>query len=980
MKQIISAIGLYFLIGFQLQAQTAFTASSATDKNGYAFQSVSNDPLKARIYTLSNGLKVYLSRYTDAPRIQTFIAVRDGSKNDPSNTTGLAHYLEHILFKGTSKIGTSNWNAEKVELDKIEALYQVYRGTTDADARTSIYHQIDSISVVAAGYAIANEYDKMLSQIGAQGTNAYTFVEQTVYVNDIPANQIQKWAEIEAERFSMVVPRLFHTELEAVYEEKNKGLDQDSRKVWETTLASLFQKDPYGTQTTIGTVEHLKNPSITEIKKYFSTYYVANNMALCMSGDLDYDSTIAMLEKYFSALPTKTVPVFTPLVEDKITTPIHKIVLGPSAESISIAYRLDVSIPQDPTFRSKLKMIQMLLTNGQAGLIDLNVNQAQKAIGAYAYDMPLKDYSVFMLGAKPIAGQSLEDLEAILLKQIDELKFGHFEDWLIKAVVNDYKMSTMISYESNKARADAFVDAFIWGIDWNKYLEEINTLEKITKADIQKFCIDNFTQNYVVVYKKKGTDISIQKVPKPKISSVSVNRDSQSDFYKKVFSTPSPELLPVFLDYSKEITKDAIKTLPVLYKKNNENALFTVEYTWTLARKYDPVYNLMVSYVNYLGSETQTPEKLKEEFYKLGCSYAFKITANELSISLTGLQENYSKALTLLESFIKTIKPDDEALALIKANVLKTRNDNKTSKDIILRSALASYAKYDGINPFTNIIPETKLNALTSAEILNYLKGLYQKQHTIIYYGPADLKTVKTVITKAHQINILPAKKDSTVQYTFKKPTQNTVYWVNYDMVQAEILLMSRSVDFDKKLIPDLYLYNEYFGGSMGSLVFQEMRESRALAYSVKSTFDIPYMPSDPYYSNSYIGTQADKIHESLSGMIDLIDNMPKSDLLFDNSRISILETIASQRVTKLAVIADYERNQRMGYAGDIRKVIYDSVSTMTFKDIQDFQQNYIKGKVRSILIVGSKDKIDFNSLSKYGVVKELTLEELFGY
>ena len=191
---------------------------------------------------------------------------------------------------------------------------------------------------------------------------------------------------------------------------------------------------------------------------------------------------------------------------------------------------------------------------------------------------------------------------------------------------------------------------------------------------------------------------------------------------------------------------------------------------------------------------------------------------------------------------------------------------------------------------------------------------------------------------------------------------------------------MSRSIDFDKKLIPDLYLYNEYFGGSMGSLVFQEMRESRALAYSVKSTFDIPYMPSDPYYSNSYIGTQADKIHESLSGMIDLIDNMPKSDLLFDNSRISILETIASQRVTKLAVIADYERNQRMGYAGDLRKVIYDSVSTMTFKDIQDFQQNYIKGKVRSILIVGSKDKIDFNSLSQYGVVKELTLEELFGY
>ncbi|HSY75509.1 MAG TPA: insulinase family protein, partial [Bacteroidia bacterium] len=768
MKHVISAISLYVLIAFQLQAQTSFIASTAKDKNGSTFQSVSNDPLKARIYTLSNGLKVYLSRYTDAPRIQTFIAVHAGSKNDPANTTGLAHYLEHILFKGTSKIGTSNWEAEKVELDKIEALYQVYRTTADTASRRQIYHQIDSVSVVAAGYAIANEYDKMLSQIGAQGTNAYTFVEQTVYVNDIPSNQIQKWAEIEAERFSMVVPRLFHTELEAVYEEKNKGLDQDSRKVWETTFASLFLKDPYGTQTTIGTVEHLKNPSITEIKKYFSTYYVANNMAICMSGDLDYDSTITMLEDYFSSLPNKPVPAFTPPVEDKITSPIHKIVLGPSAESISIAYRLDVSIPQDPTFRSKLKMIQMLLTNGQAGIIDLNVNQAQKAMGAYSYEMPLKDYSIFMMGAKPIAGQSLEDLEAILLKQIDELKFGHFDEWLIKAVVNDYKMSTMQAYESNKNRADAFVDAFIWGIEWNQYLEEINTLEKMTKADIQQFCITNFNTNYVVVYKKKGTDISIQKVPKPKISTVSVNRDSQSEFYKKVFSTPSPVLLPVFLDYSKEISQDAIKTLPILYKMNKENTLFTQEYIWTLPRKYDPTYNLMVSYVNYLGSETFTPEALKEEFYKLGCSYSFKISANEFSISLAGLQENYSKALSLLESFIKTIKPDDGALGLIKANALKTRNDNKSSKDIILRSALASYAKYDGTNPFTNIIPESKLNTLTSDDILKYLKTIYQKPHKIIYYGPADLKTVKTITSKTHTVTIVPAgKSDSGAVYTF---------------------------------------------------------------------------------------------------------------------------------------------------------------------------------------------------------------------
>ena len=979
MRQFILSIGLSIFCSLPILAQTPFETKTATDSKGRTYEYVSNDSLKVRIYKLSNGLKVYLSDYDDAPRIQTYIAVRTGSKNDPATATGLAHYLEHILFKGTSKIGTSNWPAEKIELDKIEALYEVYRNTTDPKKRISIYHQIDSISVVAAGYAIANEYDKMLGQIGAQGTNAYTFVEQTVYVNDIPSNQIEKWAEIEAERFSMVVPRLFHTELEAVYEEKNKGLDNDGRKVYEVTFEKLFPTDPYGTQTTIGTVEHLKNPSITEIEKYFNTYYVANNMAICMSGDLNYDSTITMLEKQFSKLPKKDVPVHTFLAEASIKASMQGTVLGPTAESVSIAYRLDVAIPNDPTFRSKLKLIQMLLTNGQAGLVDLNINQAQKAMGAYAYDLPLKDYSILMLGAKPLEGQSLEAVEALLIEQITNLKTGNFKDWLIPAVINDYKMSSMMQFESNRARADAFVDAFVWGISWKDYISEINTLESMTKQQVQDFSSKYFTTNYVTLFKRKGVDTTIQKVPKPIISSVPVNRDLQSDFYIAVFKTPSPIIKPVYIDYAKELTTSTVKSFPILYKQNMENTLFTQQYKWDLGRMVSPQYALMLNYLNYLGTDMYTAEQLQEEFYKLGCNYSFKIVGSDLVVTLSGIQENYTAALTLLESFVKHIKADDEALAQIKSNILKTRVDNKTNKDIILRSAMAGYAKYDRVNPFTNIIPEDRLKEITSAELIEMFKKLYTFEHKIVYYGPASLKAIKASIRKLHKVKIVPSASNMAM-YSFKTPTADKVYWVNYDMVQAEVLFLSRSVDFNKNLVPTAQLYNEYFGGNMGSLVFQEMRESRALAYSVKSTFDTPYYPTDPFYSNSYIGTQADKIKEALSGMVELIDSMPKSDLLFMNSKISILETIATQRVTKVAVLNDYERNLRMGYTEDIRKAIYDSISTMTFEDIQNLQKNYISNQPRIILIIGSKDKINFSELSQYGTVQELTLEEIFGY
>ena len=225
-------------------AWIGYNVNKNMNKLENSFEKVQNDPMNARIYTLDNGLKVYLSVYKDAPRVQTYIAVRAGSKNDPADATGLAHYLEHMLFKGTDKYGSLDYFEEEPLLEEIEALYEEYRqiDMDDTENRDRLWAQIDSVSGEAAKFAIANEYDKMVSNIGAKGTNAYTSAEATVYVNDIPSNQLEKWLDIESERFRMPVFRLFHTELEAVYEEKNRGLDNDGRKMFEALLEGLFQK------------------------------------------------------------------------------------------------------------------------------------------------------------------------------------------------------------------------------------------------------------------------------------------------------------------------------------------------------------------------------------------------------------------------------------------------------------------------------------------------------------------------------------------------------------------------------------------------------------------------------------------------------------------------------------------------------------------------------------------------------------------
>ena len=248
-----------------MQTKLVLKTKNFTDQNAYTYQQVEGDETGVRIYKLNNGLTVYLAQNDDAPRIQTYIPVRTGSNNDPSDNTGLAHYLEHMMFKGTSKLGTLDWEKEKVLLDQISDLYEQHKAEQNPEKKKEIYRKIDEISQEASQYAIANEYDKAISSLGATGTNAHTWLDETVYKNNIPNNELEKWLKIEKERFSGLVLRLFHTELESVYEEFNRAQDNDVRLVNYALMEALFPKHPNGQQTTLGKSEHLKNPSMKAI-------------------------------------------------------------------------------------------------------------------------------------------------------------------------------------------------------------------------------------------------------------------------------------------------------------------------------------------------------------------------------------------------------------------------------------------------------------------------------------------------------------------------------------------------------------------------------------------------------------------------------------------------------------------------------------------------------------------------------------------
>jgi predicted Zn-dependent peptidase len=969
---------LYF---FLCLTSTSFSQTYKTQsftENGYTYSKVTNDPMNTRIYKLANGLTVYLSVYKNAPRIQTFIAVRAGSKNDPANTTGLAHYLEHMVFKGTSKIGTFDWEKEKVLLDKIEALYEQYRNTKDSTIRKKIYAKIDSISGVASKYAIANEYDKMLSSIGAQGTNAYTWVEQTVYVNDIPSNEIERWAKIESERFGELTPRLFHTELEAVYEEKNRGLDNDMSKVIEATFNAMFPNHQYGSQTTIGTVEHLKNPSITEIKKYFYTYYVPNNMAICLSGDFDPSTTIKLIDKYWGTKKPKDVPVYTPFQEKPIEKPVVKTVIGPSPQSLTLCYRFPGAAEKDAII---MEMFSRILSNGKAGLMDLNLVQKQKVLSVSAYPYRMKDYSLHLIFANPREGQSLDEVKKLVLEQIDSIKAGKFDEGLLKAIINNEKIAMMKGLESNNSRADYMVDAFVKGQEWSDYIADLDVMANITKEQIVTFANKYFQNNYSIVYKEVGQDTSIKKVPKPKITPVTVNREKQSVFFKDVMGNNPQKIEPVFMDFNKDFSRDKFTNGDeLIYVKNTENQLFTQHYKFNFGKGSDKKMALAAMYLNYLGTDKISAEQFKTELYKLGCEFYVGSTEDEFKFSISGLEENREAAMKLVENLIKNLKPDENALANMVGDILKERNNSKLNKGIILRGALLNYVQYGKESPFTNIIPEKELKSIKGTELVSLIKSIFNYKQSVWYYGPSSLEQIKKSVSAIHEMSKAPIATPVKKVYKELDFTEEEVLFVNYDMVQAEMVFLSKSSSYDKNLVPVASLYNEYFGGSMNSVVFQEIRESKALAYASNSSYRVT---RDKDYSNfnvSYIGTQADKLPEAMKAMKALLDSMPKSEVLFNTAKEAVINTIRTERITKMAIPYSWEAYQKLGVDFDLRKEIFEKLQNLKFEDIQSFQKSKVKGQKIKVLVIGSKDKLDFKALEKYGKIKELSLTEIFGY
>ncbi len=934
------------------------------------------DPTAAKIFQLENELTVYLTENHQSPRFTAEIAVRVGSTHDPVDSTGLAHYLEHMLFKGTKKMGTLNFEKERAYLERISDLYEQHFRESNPEKRKAIYSEINAASQLASRYAIPNEMDKLYKAMGETGLNAHTHDEETVYTVNLPANRLRQWALIESDRFQNPVFRLFQAELEVVYEEKNQALDNEGQILEDAVRRILFKKHPYGQQTVIGDVEHLKNPSLKNLHEFFGTHYVPNNMAVLISGDVNTQEAIQLIDEHFASWKSKPLPL-RKIGADPPPQSVERVTVKyQGEESVLLAFRLS---PRNHPDTEILKLVDMTLDNSVAGLININLNQKQRVRRAGSSVEFMNDHGMQYLWGIPKKGQPLKEVEALLLTQLKVLQEGQFDDWILHAIITDFKKSRKASLESDDARVALMRSSFLSFADWDHTVGELDRMEKLTKQDLVRAARKYYKGGFVAGYRVDAQH-ELPSIQKPDIERINIDPSRQSDFAKEVLSMPVENLKPVFVKPGVDFQKQRIQEgMNFYYSRNPLNDLFSLTFSIELGTRENNRIGIASLFLDKSGTRQMPLERLKKEWYKLGTDFAITPGETETTLTLSGLDENLTRSLRLLSELLQEPSAEPAVLAELKKIIIAQRLDLK--KDFrTIGSALSAFGRYGTNSPQLRALSNDALQSLQISELHNLTRTLLDYKHAIGYTGALPKETViellKTWRPREGPLKSTPAHGFLSVQSV---PT-NRVFFLHKEMAQAQIQVDLGGDPFDEGSQTSIQLFNEYFSGGMSGVVFQELRESRALAYSAGAIYFGGARKGEQSTLSGHIGCQADKAIEAIAAFMDLLQTLPASKERFEESRDAVINRYRTSKLGFREVLGAVRSWERLEIPIDPRSHRFHAVKAAELETLLEFHRHCIKDKNLIISLVGDRSKIRIGALNKIGNMTEVHVDQLFAF
>ena len=945
----------------------------------YQSQAEDLNALKVKEYRLENGLTVWLNEDHSQPKVFGAVVVKAGAKDCPD--TGIAHYFEHMMFKGTDRIGTLDYESEKVLLDSIAMKYDELAMTEDTAARARLQKEINELSIRSSEYVIPNEFNRLINRFGGSGLNAATSYDATIYFNTFSPQYMVQWAEINSERLINPVFRLFQSELETVYEEKNMYGDFIGGQVMDTLMARYFGPHPYA-YPIIGSTKNLKNPRLTEMHKFFEDYYVASNMALILSGDFDAQQVMPILEKAFSRIRSGNAPkqekVMLPPFNGRETMKVKFPI--PFIKAMGLGFR-GVSANHEDQVALNIAVNLLNNSNGTGYLDKLMVEH--KLMGALAINESMNEAGILAVAIMPkLLIQSYSSAEKMVWDEINRVKNGDFSDEMFNSLKLEQKRQYASSLENIDSRATIMMNLFSQGKSWNDYLNEVARIESITKEDVVRVAQKYFSNNYLCVTKSTGK-YPKDNLPKPAFSPVVPrNADASSSYAKQLEKIPEQQVAPRIIDFEKDVKTSKLTPLVTLYTTPNPlNDIFTLNISYGIGALEQPELMQLTNYLQLLGTESLSFEQFRSRLQSIGSTLAFDVTPDAFVMKVTGFDNHIDETMKLVGDFIRHAKADDKKLRQIVDDAKVSEKAFFKSGDNVA-SALLEQVKYGDQSRYLRKLSLSQIKKLKGKDMLAIYDKVRSVQCDLHYCGTLPVEKVIGTIRQHLPLERTTVASNSPYYRELKQYDRPTVFFIDMpDMAQSIVYGYVKGDPVDDKASRHASrLFSVYFGGDMSSLMFQEIREFRSFAYRTSGRYQLPNHAHKGTAGSftAMLSTQSDKTLDALGVLDSLIREMPLKP-----ERVEAVKQMLVNRINNdyppFRNLSEKVASARMeGFDRDPAEEFLRDIATMDMQDISRFYQEQISGRPVVYVITGNRKHIDMKKLAEYGTIIKVKKKDIY--
>ena len=945
----------------------------------YQSQAEDLNALKVKEYRLENGLTVWLNEDHSQPKVFGAVVVKAGAKDCPD--TGIAHYFEHMMFKGTDRIGTLDYESEKVLLDSIAMKYDELAMTEDTAARARLQKEINELSIRSSEYVIPNEFNRLISRFGGSGLNAATSYDATIYFNTFSPQYMVQWAEINSERLINPVFRLFQSELETVYEEKNMYGDFIGGQVMDTLMARYFGPHPYA-YPIIGSTKNLKNPRLTEMHKFFEDYYVASNMALILSGDFDAQQVMPILEKAFSRIRSGNAPkqekVMLPPFNGRETMKVKFPI--PFIKAMGLGFR-GVSANHEDQVALNIAVNLLNNANGTGYLDKLMVEH--KLMGALAINESMNEAGILAVAIMPkLLIQSYSSAEKMVWDEINRVKNGDFSDEMFNSLKLEQKRQYASSLENIDSRATIMMNLFSQGKSWNDYLNEVARIESITKEDVVRVAQKYFSNNYLCVTKSTGK-YPKDNLPKPAFSPVVPrNADASSSYAKQLEKIPEQQVAPRIIDFEKDVKTSKLTPLVTLYTTPNPlNDIFTLNISYGIGALEQPELMQLTNYLQLLGTESLSFEQFRSRLQSIGSTLAFDVTPDAFVMKVTGFDNHIDETMELVGDFIRHAKADDKKLRQIVDDAKVSEKAFFKSGDNVA-SALLEQVKYGDQSRYLRKLSLSQIKKLKGKDMLAIYDKVRSVQCDLHYCGTLPVEKVIGTIRQHLPLERTTVASNSPYYRELKQYDRPTVFFIDMpDMTQSIVYSYVKGDPVDDKASRHASrLFSVYFGGDMSSLMFQEIREFRSFAYRTSGRYQLPNHAHKGTAGSftAMLSTQSDKTLDALGVLDSLIREMPLKPERMEAVKQTLVNRINND-YPPFRNLSEKVASARMeGFDRDPAEEFLRDIATMDMQDISRFYREQISGRPVVYVIAGNRKHIDMKKLAEYGTIIKVKKKDIY--